>query len=90
MLSCLSLGYEPGTANPPALRLQLHTPLLSAFVAATFYCNRRSNSASDASTSIFAAQLLTEPKRGYTHTRTHTISNNFKISLLKGKDNYAI
>jgi hypothetical protein len=70
------------------LKQQLHTPLLSAFVAATFYCDRRSDSASDALTSIFAAQLPTKPKRGHTHT--HIMSNDFKISLLKGKDNYAI
>jgi hypothetical protein len=89
MLSCLLSDYEPLTATPPVLKQQVHSSF-SAIVAATFYCDRRSDSASDASTSIFAARLLTEPKRGHTHTRTHKMSNDFKISLLKGKDNYAI
>jgi hypothetical protein len=80
---CLSSGYKPVTANPPALRSQLHTPLLSALVAATFYCDRRATCQEPQFLQHNCLLSLSE-------AHTHKISNDSKISLLKGKDNYAI
>jgi hypothetical protein len=81
-----SSGYEPSPAKPPALKQLRNSPLLSASLQLLF----------TAVAAATARATRQQPQFSQPHCllslseATHKMSNDFKITLLKGKDNYAI